>query len=259
MATLEFKKNVWSSNDIITADELNRLENGVEYNNEGVNDALPRIEALEDRATDLEGRATAVEGRATTLETRANGFDSAIAGNDNDIAALVARVTELETNYTALANNVITKSNFAYDIEPHLAYSTSRRLVLNDVTLKIEWKNRPVQCLKYSFYKRSSSGELSFSKTVTTGESKHSGYKTFTMTVATLTESTSMSGDDLMKFASIIKWSSQVVSYQDPYLYISDNKIMCSVSMLGGGPAISRKLDLLVQINSANDTEYKLN
>lgn len=36
MATLEFKKNVWSSNDIITADELNRLENGVEYNNEGV-------------------------------------------------------------------------------------------------------------------------------------------------------------------------------------------------------------------------------
>ena len=59
MATLEFKKNVWSSNDIITADELNRLENGVEYNNEGVNDALPRIEALEDRATDLEGRATA--------------------------------------------------------------------------------------------------------------------------------------------------------------------------------------------------------
>ena len=78
------------------------------------------------------------------------------------------------------------------------------------------------------------------------------------MTVATLTESTNMSGDDLMKFTSIVKTSSELVSYQDPYLYISDNKIMCSVSMLGGA-AISRKLDLLVMIGSANDTEYKLN
>ena len=78
MASTNYVAKEWRSNDIVTADDFNRLEQGVEQTSE---------------------RAAALESRAATIESN-------ISSNDGDIAALQQRMTAVENKATTNGTNI---------------------------------------------------------------------------------------------------------------------------------------------------------
>lgn len=267
-----FTKKEWSSNDIVTADDFNRIENAVLYNNEGVNDALPRIDDLEDRATALENRATTLESRTTTLESRTttleertSAVEAKAQSNETDIDALesqatdiIARLDKIETDLQNLNSKVITRNNFANALGEELVSegSTSCTIVKDGQsgTIKIVKKNSEATLIKHKYYKRTSTLETAFSFQVNISPSTFSGYKYYTYDVCDIdtAKTNNMTDTDINRFLSYTKTGGlgayTVKAYQE------NNKIKCQIRLLGGGGRVPVSLYLNVNFGGINDS-----
>lgn len=251
ITTDTYQKKTWTANDVVTAEDLNHIENGITANNTGLIDVQGRATSLESRAASLEGRATSLESRASAHETKDASLESQVNSlntqmNDKSTGAL-ARIE-------ALKNDAVLQSNFARQIEPHLTINYTKKMSLNGIRLQIERKNPSRSTFKYAFYKRTSTGELSISKTFSTPESQHVGYKDYVFDIATLDSGTNdMESGDIALFASVSKVSG-VGSYNTSFK-IENNVLKFVASVLGGG-IFNVYLTFSVGIYSRNDDMF---
>lgn len=284
MASTNYVAKEWRSNDIVTADDFNRLEQGVEQTSE-------RAAALESRAATIESnissndgdiaalqqRMTAVENKAnangtniSALQTRMTSVENKATANATDIETLRGQIEELTSKLTAtesdiedLQKDAVTKSSLKYDLAEHLVddKTTSYSLVKGEstATLTMHFKNLNNTLIKYQYYRRSSSvnGSIGISVSINPDE-KYSGFKYFVYTLCDVdtTKTNTMSESDIEKFISVVK-TSGIGTYTTSF-YKEGGQIKCKVGLLGGSIFSKVYVNLNISVVVRSDESYSI-
>lgn len=284
MASTNYVAKEWRSNDIVTADDFNRLEQGVEQTSE-------RAAALESRAATIESnissndgdiaalqqRMTAVENKANTngtnisaLQTRMTSVENKATANATDIETLRGQIEELTSKLTAtetdiedLQKDAVTKSSFKYDLVEHLAEDEPMSLSLvkgeSTATLTMYFKNFNNTLIKYRYYKRSSSinGSIGISISLNPDDN-YSGFKYFVYTLCDIdtSKTNTMSDSDIAKFISVVK-TSGIGTYTTSF-YKEGGQIKCKVGLLGGSVFSKVYVNLNISVVVRSDESYSI-
>lgn len=94
ITTDAYQKKTWTDNDIVTADDINNIENGVSNNNTGLRNVQERATILESRASDLELKATDFEKRINQNTGDISTLNEQLNNDENGISI---RLNEVET------------------------------------------------------------------------------------------------------------------------------------------------------------------
>lgn len=286
ITTDAYQKKTWTANDIVTADDLNNIENGVSNNNTGLRNVQERATSLENRTTSLETKTTSLETRAATLETKTSSLESRATSLEsrakelenktdefeNEInsaeGGILARLNAVESQYTALNNSfntfkeqqAVTKSNFSdvlgeqLVIDETVSCTVMKDGVSGQVTL--EKKNMTASLIKHKYYKRTTTLTSGFSATLEIPSQTYSGLKAWYCKICDIdsTKTNTMSASDIAHFISISKISG-FGSYTTE-IYIENNEVRCRASLWGGGFAIPVHLKLSISFLICNDQQF---
>ena len=229
------------THDAIHADDLEHIENGIENNNANVRqleevfsehkNALDRQRVKID---DLKNRLTVVENRE--VET-ANGL------------------TSLESSHDSFAQIAVTEENLDDELKDRMSV-VSRTMNIAGQKLTIEWKNDKKCTFEKSYYKRTSTGEVTFVATCTTGPVKHYLQEYFTFELGDLDSGTNdMIDKDIRKFATVTR-NAGIAAYSYSFL-IRNGKLCITLGVWGLGE-IAVEAGVKVEIKAGNDSDFVL-
>lgn len=249
MNTEKYSPKNWSANDIVTFKDMNNIERGI-------TEAISSYDAL--RETVNGDSEKSLQSKLNALQETINGEDNSnsLQKQLNDLKQAVANNKKaLDDKINVLHQDVVTQSNLKTDIAPLLVTDSTTRLAINDGSLILEKKNTSRNVIKYAYYKRSSTSEVSISQSVSFPPDTYSLWRYKTYTLATLDSGTcDMSDEDLGRFGYLIKHSG--LGTHNIRFFIEDGQLKATVGLLGGSIFASVSLEATIYFKSYNDTGY---